>query len=68
MNATKTHRHSVKTTHEPRGFNGCVAPHRCNSESHGGVRIREECSCGAVRYRNSTGTGREEVGPWEKNR
>jgi hypothetical protein len=64
MNATKTHKHTVKTTTGPFGFDGCVAPNRCNGASHGGVRYRDTCSCGAYRVRNSTGRGREEVGPW----
>jgi len=63
---TTTHRHRVKTSEGPYGFDGCVAPDRCNPVAHGGVRYREICRCGAYRRRNSTGgiQGREEVGRW----
>ena len=61
---TKTHRHTVAQTYGPYGYETCVATGNCHPNSHGGVRYRETCACGAYRQRNSTGFGREEIGPW----
>ena len=66
MKTMNKHRHRVKTRHDARGFSHCVAPYDCNPSSHGGVCFLEECSCGAYRYINSTGAGREETGPWQE--
>lgn len=45
-----------------RPFFGCVAPHECDARAHGGIVVREVCSCGAIR---DTAQNRcfEEIGP-----
>jgi len=59
------HRHkAIEGERKTYGFDGCVAGSRCNPASHGGVRHVDKCTCGAVRYTNSTGFGRDERGPW----
>jgi len=53
---------------DPRGFCGCVCLHNCNPMSHGGVTFHETRKVASGHQRravNSTGSGREERGPWQ---
>jgi hypothetical protein len=65
---TKNHRHrSIPAKRQTRGYCGysvCPGTYGENPSAHGGVTHYDQCSCGHVRLTNSTGAGREEVGPW----
>lgn len=59
----KNHRHTV--THETTaGFAGPVA-HRQNHAAHGGITLRQTCTCGATRRVNVNQRHRE-AGTWRK--
>ena len=46
------------------GYEYPVPKAKRNARAHGGVTHLETCACGAKRRVNSTGPGRDEVGPW----
>ena len=61
------HTHRVSKS-ETFGWTHCCDPYAYHSQAaHGGVTIREECKCGAVRFRETTGptTRTSHTSKWE---